>query len=106
MEKERLTNEVFKNKFVNHFELVNYAIKMAENMIKTGRAPRIKIDSENPALLILAEIANNKDTFEDFQEIIPAKTAAEIDEELDIKAAAIAIQKEKGHERKKVRITL
>jgi DNA-directed RNA polymerase subunit omega len=36
MEKENLTNEKLRNKFANQFELVSYAIRLADNMIKTA----------------------------------------------------------------------
>ncbi|MEI8365665.1 MAG: hypothetical protein WCF65_04520 [Parachlamydiaceae bacterium] len=63
--KECLTNEKIRKKFVNQFDLVNYAIRLAENMIITGRDPRVKIDSQNRALQVLSEILNNKDKFDD-----------------------------------------
>ena len=63
--KECLTNEKIRKKFNSQFELVNYAIRLAENMIKSGREPRVKIDSKNRALQILSEILNNKDRFDD-----------------------------------------
>ena len=63
--KECLTNEKIRKKFNSQFELVNYAIRLAENMIKSGREPRVKTDSKNRALQILSEILNNKDRFDD-----------------------------------------
>lgn len=63
--KDFLTNEKLSKKFKSQFELVNYAIKLAENMIRTGRDPRVKIDVQNRAMQILAEIANNKDQFDE-----------------------------------------
>lgn len=64
MKNVRLTNERVRDKFKSQFELVNYAIRLAENMIKSGRGPRIKIDTRNPALQILGEIAEGQDRFE------------------------------------------
>ena len=47
-------------KFKSSFDLVNYAIKLAENMIKTGRDARVKSDVQNRAMLILEEIRRGK----------------------------------------------
>ena len=58
-----LTNEGISKNFSNQFDLVNYAIKLAVNMIQSGREPRVRLNTENPALLTLAEIAEGKDTF-------------------------------------------
>src|SRR5690349_5162878 len=63
--KDFLTNEKLAKKFKSQFELVNYAIKLAENMIRTGRDTRVKTDLQNRAMQILAEIANNKDQFDE-----------------------------------------
>lgn len=60
---DNLTNEEISKKFGNQFDLVNYAIGLATNMIQTGREPRVKLNTENPALLILEEIAEGKDAF-------------------------------------------
>ena len=69
--KEPLTNEKVVKKFKSQFELVSYAIKLAENMIKTGRGPRVEIDNQNCALQVIAEIAQGKDLLD---EIVPART--------------------------------
>jgi DNA-directed RNA polymerase subunit omega len=63
--KHALTNEKISRKFNNQFDLVNYAIKLAENMIKSGRDPRVKIDSQNRALQVMAEISEDKDRFDE-----------------------------------------
>lgn len=63
--KEHLTNEKLGGKFTNQFDLVNYAIKLAENMVKSGRAPRVKCDIQNPAVIILEEITVGKDHFDE-----------------------------------------
>ncbi len=61
-----LTNELMRKKFSSQFELVNYAIKLAANMIHTGREEaRVKIDSQNRAMQILSEILNGKDRFDE-----------------------------------------
>lgn len=67
--KEPLTNEQIKKKFKNQFELVGYSIKLAENMIKSGRSSYVKTETQNPAMQILAEIYCGKDQFVD----IPSK---------------------------------
>lgn len=66
--KKNYTNNQLLEKFGSKFELVNYAIRLAENMIRSGRGPRIKIDSENPSLQVIAEIACNKDHFDEISE--------------------------------------
>lgn len=66
--KETLTNDKLRGKFKSQFELVNYAIRLAENMIYTGRAPRIKTDSQNPTVQIVEEIIAGQDRFEELQE--------------------------------------
>lgn len=62
---EDLTNECVKKKFKSQFELVGHAIKLAENMIKTGRGPRVKSESQNVAIHVLDEIKEGLDKFED-----------------------------------------
>ena len=63
--KDLFTNEKLSKKFVSQFDLVNYAIRLAENMIRTGRDPRVKIESQNRSMQILAEIAQDKDLFDE-----------------------------------------
>jgi hypothetical protein len=72
MEKKNvsLTNEVLAKKFKNNFELVNYAIQLAENMIHTGRDARVKSDMQNRAMLILQEINEGKDHFDVIPEAV------------------------------------
>lgn len=65
MEKGPLTNEKICKKFKSQFDLVNYAIKLAENMIKSGRDCRVKIDSQNRALQVMSEIIQDKDYFDE-----------------------------------------
>jgi len=67
--KDYLTNEKVSKKFVSQFELVNYAIKLATNMIHTGRDSRVKSDSQNRSMQILNEILNDKDVFDDIVEV-------------------------------------
>lgn len=59
--KTYLTNEHLASQFKSKFELVRHAIKVVENMIITGREPRIKTENQNKALIGLEEIAEGKD---------------------------------------------
>lgn len=62
-QKEPLTIESLRKKFDSQFDLVNHAIGLAENLITTGRAPRVKIKNNNPAVQVIAEIREGKDFF-------------------------------------------
>jgi len=66
MEKNKqFTNEELAKKFKNNFILVNYAISLAENMIHSGRDPRVRRpDLQNRAMLILEEIREGQDKFD------------------------------------------
>jgi hypothetical protein len=66
--KIHFTNEELSKKFKSNFDLVNYAIRLVENMIKTGRDPRVKSDMQNRAMLILEEINEGKDQFDEIPE--------------------------------------
>ena len=61
--KENLTIESFHQKFDSQFDLVNHAIGLAVNLITSGRSPRVKIKSQNPAAQVLAEIRAGKDSY-------------------------------------------
>lgn len=65
--KEPLTNDKLRAKFKSQFELVNYAIRLAENMIHTGRTPRIKTDSQNPTVQVVEEITAGQDWLDDIE---------------------------------------
>lgn len=73
--RDSLTNEKITKKFENQFDLVNYAIRLAENMIYTGRDARVRVDCQNRAMQILGEIALGKDVFDE----IPATPSYEND---------------------------
>jgi hypothetical protein len=96
--KEFLTNEVVSKKFKNQFDLVNYAIGLTSQLIKSGRAPRVHADSDNPAVVIIEELEAGKDHWE---EIIaePTQEVLAVREELAIKVEPAA----KSTERKKAR---
>lgn len=80
--KEQLTNEKIRKKFAltssdSQFELVNYAIRLAENMIHTGRDPRVKVDSQNRSLQVLTEILSDKDRFDEIVHVEPQALSSE-----------------------------
>lgn len=66
--RDYLTTEELRKKFKSQFDLVSHAIAVAENMILSGRGPRIKNDIQNRSLQILTEIANGKDQLDDLPE--------------------------------------
>lgn len=73
--KKRITNEELRKKFKSQFELVKYAINLAENMILTGREPRAKIEGQNRAMQILEEIVTGKDKFDEIPVAVPNPSA-------------------------------
>lgn len=96
---ELLTNESIRKKFKSQFELVNYAIKLSEQMINSGRSPMVDTESENTAVIIIEEINEGKDTFD--EHILVSK---EIITEPEMKSAAEAISAPaKSIEKKKTR---
>ncbi|GEM_PF-2069480 len=60
---DQLTNEDIKENFDsdNQFELVAYLIEHTKGMIHSGRIPRLHINTENPAVISVAEFATGKD---------------------------------------------
>jgi hypothetical protein len=94
--KSHLTNEDMTKKFKSSFELVNYAIKLAENMIKTGRDARVKSEVQNRAMLILEEIYEGKDQFDEIQ--IDATASPEFN--LEAAVSQGLVYEEKGEKRK------
>ena len=98
--KEQLTNEKIRKKFASQFELVNYAIRLAENMILTGRDPRVKTDSQNRSLQVLTEILSDKDRFD---EIVVQEVQLSSQEAKRLEEAAYASVSEKTAERKRSR---
>ena len=64
--KNRLTNEPLRKKEQSSYELVNYAIRLAKNMLEVERESHISAPGIiNPAYLILEEIIQGKDAFEE-----------------------------------------
>lgn len=80
---ELLTNESIRKKFKSQFELVNYAIKLSEQMIHSGRAPMVDTESENTAVIIIDEINQGKDIFDEHilvsKEIITEPESMKVD---------------------------
>ena len=80
--KDQKTNELLKNRFDNNFELVNYAIALAENMMQTGRDARLKLAIRNPAYVVLEEIAQGKDHLDEVVEYAPIEYEEKKPEEI------------------------
>jgi hypothetical protein len=66
VKRDSLTSEHLKKQFGSSFELVNYAIAQAKDMIKSDRPCRISTQIHNRAYQILLEIGENKDHYQDF----------------------------------------
>jgi hypothetical protein len=109
MDKEDLTNEELRGKFGNQFDLVNYAIRLADNMIKTGRGPRVKVDIDNPVIHVLAEIEAGKDQLDEIIEMpkaeIPQRQEGNFKEEFGSKDKFKSLSTPK-YEKKKSRISI
>lgn len=86
--KDRLTNEALSKKFKNQnqFEFVNFAIRLAENMIKTGREPSV-VDMQNRAMQVLSEIESGKNTLTEIPESVETQTT---------EITMLRVQSEKG----------
>ncbi len=95
--KINLTNEEVRGKFKSSFDLVNYAIQLAENMIKTGREARVKSEVQNRAMLILEEIQEGKDQFDEIKETVVSGFGSE---ELDGTAPQAMVFEERVEKRK------
>lgn len=61
--RSHLTSERLRKRFTSQFDLVNYAIQIAENVVSTGRDVNVKTEVQNPAYNILEEIALHKEVF-------------------------------------------
>lgn len=66
--KNALTIEKLTKKFQSPFDLVNYAISLAENIVKTGRNSQVSTTVQNPAYWVLLEIYEGRDYFSDIVE--------------------------------------
>ena len=65
---ENLTNETLSKKFVSQFDLVNFAIHVAKDMIKSGRETRARKEIRNRAQQILEEITEDKVLLDDIDD--------------------------------------
>lgn len=95
--KEYITSEKVRKRFKSQFDMVNYAIKLAANMISTGRDCRVKTDSQSRAIQVLNEILNNKDHFDEIIQTPPE----EILNHVEVKAKSIE-ETEKAASTKKI----
>lgn len=57
----KLTSEDLARRFDSPFDLVNHAIACGENLIYSGRPPRVKSSIDNPAYIVLEEIRQGVD---------------------------------------------
>lgn len=97
----RFTNEKLSKKFNNNFDLVNYAITLAKNMIASGRSTRaVHSKTDNRATQILDEIDQGKDQFDEIQEGMVRQAPSSFDGE-QLKE----LMKEERTERKKQRFS-
>lgn len=65
VKRDSLTTEHLKKQFGSSFELVNYAINQAKDMIKSDRPCRVSTQIHNRAYQILLEIGEHKDHYQD-----------------------------------------
>lgn len=80
--KIRFTNESLSKKFKNNFDLVNYAITLAKNMIASGRGTRaLHSKTDNRATQILDEIDQGRDVFDEIQAGAVRQTPSSFDGE-------------------------
>lgn len=78
MEKiDNLTTEKLRKKFKSQFELVNYSIRLAENMIRSGREPRVKMDIQNSAMQVLGEIVAGVDKIDELPAAAPVQATVQ-----------------------------
>lgn len=60
--KDDLTSETLNKRFKSSFDLVNYAISLATEMVTAGREPSLdESESGNIAMAVLDEIAEGRD---------------------------------------------
>lgn len=93
--KQTLTNEELRDRFSNQFELVNYAIGLAENMIYSGRDSRVKTDVQNRAYQILEEVKAGVDKLDD---IVEPGEEVEVDPAREAMKRAAELPKTMSHE--------
>ena len=66
--KDYLTTEALVHSFKSQFDLVAQAVRIAENMVRTGRSVRVKTDVQNPAYNVLQEVLNDYTDVPEFDE--------------------------------------
>jgi len=69
--KKYLTNEVLSNKYGNSFELVNHAIAVADQMLKSDRRCRVPTQVKNRAYQVLLEVVEGRDSLESSPDDLP-----------------------------------
>lgn len=95
-QKDALTNEKLNKKFKSQFDLVEHAIRLVDNMVKSGRSPRIKLDIQNPAVIVLEEIVQGRDALVD----LPERPIAEYSMAVHTTAAIIPEKSRTGEKKK------
>ncbi|MCB1136996.1 MAG: hypothetical protein KDK78_12070 [Chlamydiia bacterium] len=93
--KDQLTNQEIKEKFKSDFELVNYAIRLAESLIKAGKEPDFGTDVRNYAYGILQMILDGRDEFIDLTKHVETPEVAEAKEAILRRVAEARAQFEK-----------
>src|SRR5690242_11070900 len=99
--KDQLTNEELLKRIKNQFELVRYAIQLAENTIRSGREPSLSHDSQNVAYQILAEIASHTEHFEDIPQAEEAPVAVYPKKEMTWNEEVKALKEDKKERKSK-----
>lgn len=91
-----LTSEDIKKKYISQFVLVAEAIKLAAQMVESGRGARVQVDNSNPAVIVLEEIRQGKNQLEDLVVLSSKPVQAHSDK-------APPVVREKSAEKKKPR---
>jgi hypothetical protein len=88
--KDCLTNEMLQNRFKSQFDLIRYAIKIAEQRILSGHDD-FSFDDQSLASEILGEIAENREQIE----------CTDCDDDFE---EEVEIEEPKAKSRKKVKV--
>jgi len=75
--KDKLTCESIVRKFKSPFELADYAIKVATNILDTGRRANVDVDVTNPARIALEEIEADRVEFAVLQDDLEEASSIE-----------------------------
>jgi hypothetical protein len=102
--KDNLTNENLGKKFKSQFDLVNYAIRIAENMVRSGRDLSSKTDVQNPAMQVLNVIVKEEDFIEDVLSKTSEGKDLEDINDLDIQVVEMTKISERKETRQKVKV--